>query len=341
MNAHEILERTDLAALLTSLSGPPVGNGRAARWSCFSPDHQDNHPSVTMFVDRKAVQRWRCWSDGHAGTAIDAVMIGHNLDVTAALRWLAERAGDFPDPPARTATTTSGPRPLSPALQRWANDCEHRLWRPEGAGALRWLRQRGLDDEVLRANRIGYDPGQRVAPRPPGLPRWRGVTVCAFTHVGELAYVQVRNLDGQAPSKYSNPVPRHGTLPAVTFPRGAPPVGPVVVSEGVLDGLVVVQAGYRSAALVSTSSITAGASSPAADQILAHAGGDPIVLALDGDAAGRAGTARLRRQLGDSPVRMLRIPEHHDLTTLHARRKDQPWPTAQLRQPERNASSHS
>ena len=35
-----------------------------------------------MFVDRKGLERWRCWSDGHAGTAIDAVMIGHNLDVS-------------------------------------------------------------------------------------------------------------------------------------------------------------------------------------------------------------------------------------------------------------------
>ena len=44
-----------------------------------------------MFVDHKGLERWRCWSDGHAGTAIDAVMIGHNLDVTGALRWLQER----------------------------------------------------------------------------------------------------------------------------------------------------------------------------------------------------------------------------------------------------------
>ena len=103
MNAREILDRTDLAELL-SLSGPPTGTGRAAL-VVLSPDHQDDHPSVSMFVDHKGLERWRCWSDGHAGTAIDAVMIGHNLDVTA-LRWLQERAGtsrklppDSPPPP--------------------------------------------------------------------------------------------------------------------------------------------------------------------------------------------------------------------------------------------------
>lgn len=338
MPARDVLAHTDLAALLTSLSGPPVGTGRSARWPCFSPDHPDENPSVTMFVDRKGIERWRCWSDGHAGTAIDAVMIGHNLDVTGALRWLQERAGDLPDPPPRTPTVATL-RPLSPEAHAWANDCEHRLWRPEGAAGLDWLHRRGLEDDVLRANRLGFDPGANVIARPRGLPRWRGVTVCSFDRTGELAYVQTRNLDGQAPSKYSNPTPEHGSLPTVTFPRGAPAGGPVVVSEGVLDGLVVAQAGYRSASLISTSSISPGATSPAAAQIRAHASGELVVLALDGDPAGRAATGRLRSQLGDTELRVLALPDHEDLTSLHARGKDLTWLTPQLSRPTHSASS--
>lgn len=339
MNAREVLDRTSLADVLTSLSGPPAGSGRAARWSCFSPDHDDDHPSVSMFTDRKGVERWRCWSDGQAGTAIDAVMIGHNLDVTAALRWLQERAGHLPQAPVHKPTASA--RPLSPELRAWANECEHRLWRPEGTNARTWLHQRGVTDAVLQANRIGFDPGSHVVARPHGLPRWRGVTVCSFDRTGELAYVQVRNLDGQAPSKYSNPTPQHGSLPAVTFPRGGPGTGPVIVSEGVLDGLIVAQAGYRSAALLSTSSIASGTFSPAADQIRAQANGELIVLALDGDPAGRAATARLRTQLGDAPLRVLRIPDHEDLTSLTAHRKDQSWLTPQIRPQTQSASSHS
>jgi DNA primase len=291
-----------------------------------------------MFVDRKGIERWRCWSDGHAGTAIDAVMIGHNLDVQGSLRWLQERAGHLPEPPPRVPASATT-RPPSAALRSWANDCEHRLWRPEGGGALEWLRRRGLGDEVLRANRIGFDPGASAIGRPRGLPRWRGVTVCSYDRDGELAYAQVRNLDARAPSKYSNPTPPHGSLPAVTFPRGAPAGGPVVVSEGVFDGLIIAQAGHRSAALISTSSVGAGAVSVAADQILAHANGELIVLALDGDPAGRAATARLRTQLGETPLRVLHIPDHEDLTSLNARRKDQSWLTPQLRQQTRSASS--
>jgi DNA primase len=340
MNAREVLDRTDLAELLTSLSGPPVGTGRSARWQCFAPDHVDDNPSVSMFVDGKGIERWRCWSDGQAGTAIDAVMIGHHLDVTGALQWLRERAGDFPSPPPVRTPASPAMRPLSSALQSWVNDCEHRLWRPEGDNARAWLHGRGLDDDILRANRIGFDPGAHVAPRAHGLPRWRGVTVCSFDDHGQLAYVQVRNRDGHATSKYSNPTPDHGSLPAVTFPRGAPGTGPVVVSEGVLDGLVVAQAGFRSAALISTSSIPGGATSPVADRIVHHAHGDLIVLALDGDPAGQAATARLRHQLGDAAVRVLRIPDHEDLTTLHARRKDPTWHGhEQTHQPTPTASS--
>ena len=341
MNAREILDRTDLAELLTSLSGPPTGTGRAARWSCCSADHQDVNPSVSMFVDRKGVERWRCWSGGHAGTAIDAVMIGHNQDVTGALKWLQERAGQFPDPPVRQPTPQTTSRALSAELRTWAINCEHRLWRPEGDNARAWLHQRGLTDDILRANRIGFDPGSHVAPRPRGLPRWRGVTVCSFDRSGALAYVQVRNLDGQALSKYSNPTPQHGNLPPVTFPRGAPAAGPVVVAEGVLDGLIVTQTGHRCAALISTSSITSANTSPAAELIRAHANGQPIVLALDGDTAGRAATARLRTQLADTPLQVLRIPDHEDLTTLHTARKEQSWQTPQIRQAMPSASPHN
>ena len=46
------------------------------------------------------------------------------------------------------------------------------------------------------------------------------------------------------------------------------------------------------------------------------------------------------RQLADTPLRVLHIPDHEDLTSLHARRKDQSWLTPQLRQQTHSASSH-
>ena len=225
MTAREVLAHTDLAALLTSLSGPPVGTGRSARWLCFSPDHPDEHPSVTMFVDRKGIERWRCWSDGHAGTAIDAVMIGHNLDVPGALRWLQERAGHLPEPPPRVRP------PRRPARHQRrcaagrttasiACGAPKAPVRSNGSGGAAWTTR------CCGPTASASTPAPALIGRPRGLPRWRGVTVCSYDRAGELAYVQVRNLDARAPSKYSNPTPQHGSLPAVTFPRGAPAAVP-------------------------------------------------------------------------------------------------------------------
>ena len=76
-----------------------------------------------------------------------------------------------------------------------------------------------------------------------------------------------------------------------------------------------------------------------ADAIRSHARGLPILLGLDGDAAGRAATTRLREQLTDTQVRVLRIPDHQDLTTLHASRKDRSCPTVSPLQATPPASS--
>jgi hypothetical protein len=340
MEIREILDRTDLAALLTELSGQPVGQGHRRRWPCIAPDHPDEHPSVSMFVDRNGIERWRCWSDGQSGTAIDAAMISRNSDVRTAISWLTERSGHTPPPAPRIRRPVAEARPPSTELRRWANECEHRLWRPEGTGALEWLRARGLDDDTLRANRIGYDPGRHNAPRARGLPRWRGVTVCSFDRHGELAYVQVRNLDVNAESKYSNPVLRHGSLPPVTFPRGGPVDGPLIVTEGVFDGLIATQAGYRAAALISTASVAATSGTRAcANQIARHAAGQPIVLALDGDSAGRRAAEQLRHDLTGHDVQTLRIPDNRDLTSLYTQRNTVTCPPQTA--PTRTASNTS
>ncbi|HWL44566.1 MAG TPA: toprim domain-containing protein [Ilumatobacter sp.] len=320
LTVRELLDRTSLADLLTSLGGPPVGSGHHARWPCIAPDHDDAHPSVTMFTDRRGVERWRCWSDGRNGTAIDAVMVAHRLGTGDAMRWLAEHYGNLP-PAEHRPTTTQQHRDLSNSLRRWVHDCEHRLWQPAGRRGLNWLHARGLDDAVLEANRVGYNLARPTA-RPIRLTDFTGVTVCSFDRRGELAYVQLRILDATGRGKYKNPakVP----IPAVSYPRGGPIGGPLVVAEGVLDGLVVTQAGFRCAALSSASSVPWAKTSTVAEQIAAHAAGQQIVIALDGDRDGRAAARRLYHQLDGHDVRLLDLPDDHDLTTLY-RKKAPAW----------------
>ena len=75
IDRDELLARVDLVELLTALSGTPTRDGSGARWRCPAIDHPDNHPSVTVSVDPSGTQRWKCWSGGHGGTAIDAIRL--------------------------------------------------------------------------------------------------------------------------------------------------------------------------------------------------------------------------------------------------------------------------
>lgn len=320
MTVRDVLDRTDLAEVLTELSGEPTHRGRLTRWHCCATDHPDEHPSVTMFRDRHGVERWKCWSGGHGGTAIDAVMLARGVTTAEAVRSLEQRAGI-----TRTIAPVSTPRAIAQPIQHlslaahdYAQRCADLLWTPAGRGALDWLHQRGLPDGVLRANLVGYDPGPKALSRTKGLARYRGVTYPSFDAAGDMIYVQTRHLDPAAPNKYANPAARLGPLPAVSYPRGARDLdGPVIVTEGVPDGLVAIAAGFRAAAVISAS-----LTNPAkvAVELARHAGPAGVVLAFDNDLAGRIAEAELHNHLdGHTPVRVLRLGEGLDLTDTYRR----------------------
>ena len=125
MNIRDVLDRTDLASVLTEVAGEPVTAGLLPRWRCCSADHADEHPSVTMFRDRHGVERWKCWSGGHGGTALDAVMVAQRVDIATAARMLEERAGMTPltRPRGVPPAIRQGPQPFSAAALAYARQC--------------------------------------------------------------------------------------------------------------------------------------------------------------------------------------------------------------------------
>ena len=319
MNIRDVLDRTDLASVLTELAGEPVHGGRLPRWRCCSADHADEHPSVTMFRDRNGVERWKCWSGGHGGTAVDAVVQARRIDIATALRMLEDRAGMTPvtRPPGIPTAIRRGPQAFSPAALAYAEQCAGLLWTPQARAARDWLHRRGLTDQVLKDHLVGFDPGVRALPRADGLPRTRvGVTYVAFTAAGVPTYVQVRHLHPNAPSKYSNPTPDHGSKPAVTFTR-TDTGGPLLVGEGVPDALVAAVAGFRAAAIIDAASISAAT----LDELAGAAGPIGLVLALDNDHAGQEATRKLREGLVPRiPVRTLQLAPGCDLTDHYTAR---------------------
>jgi hypothetical protein len=322
VDRDDVLARTDLPALLDSLSGPASRAGRSTRWRCPDPGHPDEHPSVSVFTDHRGVQRWRCWSGGHGGTAIDALVVARSMSVGEALEQLALQAGGWVASSVRLPSAPRRPVPLSLAVVRYVEACEKILWARAGRPVLDWLTDaRGLDPDVLRLNRVGADPGPELLRRPLGLPRGGvGAVFPALDEEGALAYCQTRYLNpGEGRSKYDNPAARFGDNPRVGIVRPAKPaaVGALYVCEGLPDAYVAAAAGFDAVAVL-------GATYPAeriARRITSLVNGRSVVIAFDNDPAGNSGADRLSELLSSRHVITKRamLPEGCDLNALAIR----------------------
>lgn len=307
---NEVLGRTDLGDLADQLVGPHKGRGSGATWPCPDPGHGEQTgktPPVSIFRTTYGDERWRCHSCGAGGTAIDLVMTTQCVRFPEAIELLARRAGvaavDRPPPALRTARIQrpeqARPSPPSPEVERFVAATEAYLWSEQGRPMQQWLAGRGLGEEVLRANRIGADPGPADLDRVRGLPR-RGpaVVLPVLAPDGQAAYLQSRYLSPRG-HKYDNPsAALAGALPRVAevrLPRPADDPGLVVVSEGIPDALVAAQAGYRAVAVL-------GAGVPderTAAALVKRFPTERLVVAFDADAPGLAGAERLLELLGE------------------------------------------
>ena len=339
MSRDAALDRTNLRDLLTELTGAPRQRGPTARWRCVTPSHEDENPSTTVFTDTHGRERYRCWSCGAGGTAIDALMQARSMSVAEAIGELESRTNSrdiaAPTRPVGERQPVAAVA-LSDDAKAYIDDCAARLWTPQGQQARRWLLQRGLaDPDVLRSNLVGFDPGRRAMPRAEGLPGnmvferdgrtqrldlpgGTGVTFPAFNQNGEPIHVQCRLLNpGRSRFKYVNPRRAHGTIPAASFPIEPSECAHnvLIVTEGTPDGLIGITAGFRVATVTSATTVRQAT----ADEISAYASGATIVLAFDNDAAGNAATGALRARLS-GPVSVLRLPAGHDLTSTYNQR---------------------
>lgn len=320
IDRDDLLRRTDLARLLDDLSpGPPTRLGTTARWRCVDPGHEDHNPSVSVFTDHRGIQRWKCWSGGHCGTAIDAILTAKGGTIAQALAELEQRTGDH----GRTARplvspVASRPVELDQVVLEYVEACQRILWKPSGRQVLDYLvTERGLDPAVLEANHVGADLGPDVMSRRKGLPRG-GIAAVLPTHAidGRIVYAQARYLHpdvGQL--KYDNPAGRLGPNPRVGWivnPTGRS-TSVLVVCEGVIDALSTTGAGYASVALLSATY----ADQQVARSISSEAGGRKLLLGLDNDEAGRTASQLLASafEAFDCHHGILQIPTGHDLNT--------------------------
>ena len=332
-----VLDHTNLARLLDELAEPAGSATRGRKWHCPVGDHDDQHASVTMHTDHRGHERWRCWSgdNSHRGDAVDLVQVTCRLDRSDAIEWLAHRAGLAPESPSvtprpRRPPVERQPVPLDPAVITYVHACEKILWTTAGRPVRDWLHDRGFSDEILVANHVGADPGQRRLPRAKGLP-WTpelAATFPALGEGGEVTYVQTRHLGPAAHErKYDNPSGRLGDNPRMGWtvaPRG-PADGLLLVCEGMPDALSASQAGFRSVAVLGSQ-----APGPQVVAAISRRANDEhrrVVLIVDNDVAGLDSGERLRSglaQLGTSATVLAPPGDGLDLNAWSQREPE--WP---------------
>lgn len=306
---EDVLDRTDLAALLDEIAQPATHSMRGRRWHCPLPEHDDHHASVTMHTDHRGHERWRCWSgdDTHRGDAIDLITATQRLSRAEAIDWLAQRAGMIPDQPLSAPSRKARPTrqthvPLDPAVGQYATACERILWGSAGRPVREWLQERGFSDELLAANHVGADPGRRMMRRRRGLPYGSSIAAVfpALDPDGRIQYLQARYLDPGDGPKYDNPAAALGSNPRLAWTQTTGPAKPglLVVCEGIPDALTAAQAGFRSAAVL-------GSQAPdhsVATRLSAFAEREDLSLmaVVDNDPAGLTWGERLAGLLSDA-----------------------------------------
>ncbi|MCL6431751.1 MAG: DNA primase [Anaerolineae bacterium] len=149
----EVKQRLDIVQVISAYV-PLKKAGRNYKGLC--PFHNEKTASFIVFPDS---QRWHCFGAcGTGGDVVSFVMKRENLSFGEALKLLAARAGVQLQPPTPQQEAEAEERRRLWDLNRQAAEYFHRLLieSSEGAAARRYLEQRGLRPETLRAFQVGY-----------------------------------------------------------------------------------------------------------------------------------------------------------------------------------------
>jgi hypothetical protein len=345
INRDHVLSSVDLADLATEICGPPRGRGRSARWHCPNPDHPDRNPSMGIYTSARSGQhRWKCHACGEGGTAVDLLMISERVGAGDALRALADRTGireatvapslrgsagrpHRPTTPIPPASAMPPPEPAlepHPAIEELVDRAADLLWEPVGSFALRKLRARGLHDAVLRANRVGFDPGPGLLPRPEGLPyRSPGIVFPVLhPHTGTAVFYQLRSLSPRVATerKFDQPIVElapNPRLAAVRTPAGQAKSDVLVICEGFPDALTAAQAGLPAIALLGTGHANHDGVDSLAHRIVNDYPHPAYAVCLDADKAGQSAATQLSDSLAQQNATVARLLPPDDINDLN------------------------
>ena len=341
---RQFIERVKLRSPIEVVIGERISSLRRQGklyWACC-PFHQEKTPSFAVDPQRAT---WRCFGAcGEGGDVLSFVERFDGLSFLEALQLLARQCGEEMPELRGRAKGAEAALELRYELLRWAGEVYQRAWRGgEGAAARVYMKHRGLDDATLEAFGIGWaseaghvlvDAAQRdkkpfellaeagLARRSEGgraYDFFRGrVLIPIRDRLGRVVGFGGRVLSsaGEASGpKYLN------TPETPLFHKGRLIFGldlaanairsthQLLVVEGYTDVMAAHQAGWKNAVAVLG---TATTDEHAA--LIRRTGARSVVLAFDGDEAGRKATQRALMGLLKLPLelRVAVLPEGRD-----------------------------
>lgn len=268
-------------------------------WLAHCPSHSDSQPSLRIAVTPAGKALVKCRAGCDTASVLDKVGLT-----------FADLSGLTDIDTVTVAGERNAPLPVATiAALRAQLDAYDGLTAEAAEYALRRF---GVD--AASAQRLGLGTALDL----PGGPR---LVVPFCNPEGVALGFQARALDPQAKIRWYGPRnPEKGSWSRLGFFHGGSGWHEVIVCEGPSDALTAAAAGYDAIAVRGA----ALAGDELAREILAWTDGRALVLAGDGDTAGRSFSATLASTLTDlgATVRVLDMPDGLDLTDWRARDTD-------------------
>lgn len=276
-------------------------------WGCC-PFHNEKTPSFSVNEEKGF---YHCFGCGEHGDIISFTMKHNNLDFKAAITELANMAGlKMPDYKPRDPNVVRREDALFDICGRAAQTYAEKLFTPDGAHALDYVRRRGFTDDMIKKYRIGYAPKNNIIANkfaeskfliPSGLCR-RGdygmydffrdkLMFPIFNAHGKIVAFSGRSLDGSEP-KYINTTDtdifhKRQTVFGLNFARDAiHRANRSIVVEGQIDAIKMQVNGFPETVAPLGTALTE-------DHIaLLCKSNRNITFCFDGDGAGQKAAAR-------------------------------------------------
>ena len=276
-------------------------------WGCC-PFHNEKTPSFSVNEEKGF---YHCFGCGEHGDIISFTMKHNNMDFKSAIAELANMAGlKMPDYKPRDPNVVKREDALFDICERAAQTYAEKLFTPDGAHALEYVRRRGFTDDMIKKYRIGYAPKNNIIANkfaeskfliPSGLCR-RGdygmydffrdkLMFPIFNAHGKIVAFSGRSLDGSEP-KYINTTDtdifhKRQTVFGLNFARDAiHRANRSIVVEGQIDAIKMQVNGFPETVAPLGTALTE-------DHVaLLCKSNRNITFCFDGDAAGQKAAAR-------------------------------------------------